>query len=35
MEFIEINDCYKIYKNGVTALANGNIKINRLDSEVR
>ena len=29
MEFIEINDCYKIYKNGVTALANGNVKISR------
>ena len=29
MEFIEINDCYKIYKNGVTALANVNLKISR------
>ncbi len=27
MEFIEIKNCYKIYKNGVTALANGNLKI--------
>lgn len=27
MEFIEVNNCYKIYKNGVTALANGNLKI--------
>ena len=29
MEFIELTDCYKIYKNGVTALANGNIKIEK------
>ena len=29
MEFIEIKDCYKIYKNGVTALANGNLKIKK------
>ena len=29
MEFIEINDCYKIYKNGITALANGNLKISK------
>lgn len=29
MEFIEIKDCYKIYKNGVTALANGNLKISK------
>jgi len=29
MEFIEIRDCYKIYKNGVTALANGNLKIEK------
>ena len=29
MEFIELIDCYKIYKNGVTALANGNIKIEK------
>lgn len=29
MEFIEINNCYKIYKNGVTALADGNLKISR------
>ena len=29
MEFIEIKDCYKIYKNGVTALANGNISISK------
>ncbi len=29
MEFIEIKDCYKVYKNGVTALANGNLKISK------
>ena len=29
MEFIEINNCYKIYKNGVTALADGNLKIEK------
>ena len=29
MEFIEIKDCYKIYKNGVTALANGNLTISK------
>ena len=29
MEFIEISNCYKIYKNGVTALADGNLKISR------
>ena len=29
MEFIEVKDCYKIYKNGVTALANGNISISK------
>lgn len=27
MEFIEVNNCYKVYKNGVTALADGNLKI--------
>ena len=29
MEFIKIKDCYKVYKNGVTALANGNLSIER------
>ena len=29
MEFIKIKDCYKIYKNGVTALANGNLTITK------
>jgi len=29
MEFIELNNCYKIYKNGVTALADGNLKIEK------
>ena len=29
MEFIEIKDCFKIYKNGVTALANGNLTIEK------
>ena len=29
MEFIEIKNCYKIYKNGVTALADGNLSIGR------
>ena len=29
MEFIEIKNCYKIYKNGVTALADGNLSIER------
>ena len=29
MEFIEVKDCYKVYKNGVTALANGNLKIKK------
>ena len=29
MEFINIKDCYKIYRNGVTAVAGLNLKINR------
>ncbi len=29
MEFIEIKNCYKIYKNGVTALADGNLTISK------
>jgi len=29
MEFISIKDCYKIYKNGVTAVACLNLKINK------
>lgn len=29
MEFIEIKDCYKVYKNGVTALADGNLSISK------
>ena len=29
MEFIEIKDCYKVYKNGVTALADGNLTIEK------
>ena len=29
MEFIEIKDCYKIYKNGVTALVDGNLTIEK------
>ena len=29
MEFIEIKNCYKVYKNGVTALADGNLSIGR------
>lgn len=29
MEFIEIKNCYKIYKNGVTALADGNLSISK------
>lgn len=29
MEFIEIKNCYKVYKNGVTALADGNLSIER------
>jgi len=29
MEFIELRNCYKIYKNGVTALADGNLSIER------
>ena len=29
MEFINIKDCYKVYKNGVTALANGNLKVEK------
>ena len=29
MEFIKIKDCYKVYKNGVTALANGNLAIEK------
>lgn len=29
MEFISINNCYKIYDNGVTALADGNLKIEK------
>lgn len=29
MEFIEIKNCYKVYKNGVTALADGNLSIAR------
>lgn len=29
MEFISINNCYKVYDNGVTALADGNIKIEK------
>jgi len=29
MEFIELKNCYKIYKNGVTALADGNLSIER------
>ena len=27
MEFISIKNCYKIYKNGVTALADANLSI--------
>ena len=27
MKFIELHDVYKIYKNGVTAIANMNLKI--------
>ncbi len=29
MEFIEVNNCYKIYKNGVTALADASLKVNK------
>lgn len=29
MEFINISNCYKIYDNGVTALADGNLKIEK------
>ena len=29
MEFINIKNCYKVYKNGVTALADGNLSIER------
>ena len=29
MGFIEIKDCYKVYKNGVTALADGNLSIDK------
>ena len=29
MEYINIKDCYKVYKNGVTALANGNLKVEK------
>ncbi|MBQ3020978.1 MAG: ATP-binding cassette domain-containing protein [Bacilli bacterium] len=29
MEFIEIKNCYKVYKNGVTALADGNLSIEK------
>ncbi len=29
MEFIEIKNCYKVYKNGVTALVDGNLSIER------
>ena len=29
MEFISINNCYKVYDNGVTALADGNLKIEK------
>ena len=29
MEFIEIKNCYKVYKNGVTALADGNLSISK------
>ena len=29
MEFIKIKNCYKVYKNGVTALADGNLSIER------
>lgn len=31
MEFIEFKDCYKIYPNGVTALANVNLSIKKGD----
>lgn len=29
MEFIEIKDCYKVYRNGVTAIADLNLKIDK------
>ena len=29
MEFISINNCYKVYDNGVTALADGNLSIKK------
>ncbi len=29
MRFIEIKDCYKVYKNGVAAIADLNLKINK------
>ena len=29
MEFIELRDCYKVYKNGITALAGGNLSIEK------
>lgn len=29
MEFIELNECYKVYKNGITALANADVKIGK------
>ena len=29
MEFIEVRNCYKIYKNGVTALADADLKITK------
>ncbi len=29
MEFIEVRNCYKVYKNGVTALADANLKITK------
>lgn len=29
MEFINISNCYKVYNNGVTALADGNLKIEK------
>ena len=29
MEFIEFKDCTKIYKNGVTGIANANLKISK------
>ena len=29
MKFIDIKNCYKVYKNGVTALADGNLSISK------